>query len=210
MADPNNMNHAIAVAGALIGSGLALGGGAIGAAIGDGLAGNATIQGVARQPEAQGQLQVPLFLIIGLCRGDVLHQPRARLLLHHLHRREVRVVGPPVLALAPPADTAGLLAPNGTLVAELIAFVIMLGILAKYAYPPIMKAAEARQKQIEEGIVLLPDLRIKELKGPQELIKMIPNFFLTIILLVCTNRTKYGLNTNWRNLHVAPNMAKIT
>lgn len=57
-----------------------------------------------------------------------------------------------MLALAPPADTAGLLAPNGTLVAELIAFVIMLGILAKYAYPPIMKAAEARQKQIEEGI----------------------------------------------------------
>ncbi len=57
-----------------------------------------------------------------------------------------------MLALVPPADTAGLLAPNGTLVAELIAFVIMLGILGKYAYPPIMHAAEARQKQIEEGI----------------------------------------------------------
>lgn len=60
------MNHAIAVAGALIGAGLALGGGAIGAAVGDGLAGNATIQGVARQPEAQGRLQVIMFLIVGL------------------------------------------------------------------------------------------------------------------------------------------------
>jgi F-type H+-transporting ATPase subunit c len=60
------MNHAIAVAGALIGFGLALGGGAMGAAFGDGLAGNATIQGVARQPEAQGRLQTIMFLIVGL------------------------------------------------------------------------------------------------------------------------------------------------
>ena len=47
------MNHAIAVAGALIGAGLALGGGAIGAAIGDGLAGNATITGVSRYFEQE-------------------------------------------------------------------------------------------------------------------------------------------------------------
>jgi len=60
------MNHAIAIAGALIGFGLALGGGAMGAAFGDGLAGNATIQGVARQPEAQSRLQTIMFLIIGL------------------------------------------------------------------------------------------------------------------------------------------------
>jgi len=58
--------HSIILAGALIAAGLALGGGAIGAAIGDGLAGNATIQGVARQPEAQGRLQVIMFLIVGL------------------------------------------------------------------------------------------------------------------------------------------------
>jgi F-type H+-transporting ATPase subunit c len=52
------MNHAIAIAGALIGFGLALGGGAMGAAFGDGLAGNATIAGVARQNI--------MFLIVGL------------------------------------------------------------------------------------------------------------------------------------------------
>jgi F-type H+-transporting ATPase subunit b len=57
-----------------------------------------------------------------------------------------------VLALTPLADSAGLLDVNGTFVAELIAFVIMVGILARYAYPPIIRAAEARQRQIEEGV----------------------------------------------------------
>ncbi|HUZ90220.1 MAG TPA: ATP synthase F0 subunit C [Candidatus Acidoferrales bacterium] len=60
------MNHAIALAGALIAFGLALGGGAIGAAIGDGLAGSATIAGISRQPEASARLQVLMFIIIGL------------------------------------------------------------------------------------------------------------------------------------------------
>ena len=41
-------------------------GGAIGAGIGDGLAGSSYIQGVARQPEAQGRLQTIFFLTVGL------------------------------------------------------------------------------------------------------------------------------------------------
>ncbi len=54
------------MAGALIGGGLALGGGAIGAGIGDGLAGSQTIAGVARQPEAQSRLFTIMFLTVGL------------------------------------------------------------------------------------------------------------------------------------------------
>ncbi|GAA1660033.1 hypothetical protein GCM10009765_06760 [Fodinicola feengrottensis] len=61
-----SIDHAIAVAGALVGGGVALAGGAIGAAVGDGLAGSATISGIARQPEARGQLFPILFLTIGL------------------------------------------------------------------------------------------------------------------------------------------------
>jgi F-type H+-transporting ATPase subunit c len=57
---------AIKSAGGLIGAGLALGGGAIGAGIGDGVAGNALISGIARQPEAQGQLTGQFFLTVGL------------------------------------------------------------------------------------------------------------------------------------------------
>jgi F-type H+-transporting ATPase subunit c len=61
--------QALVQMGALIAAGLTLGGSAVGAAIGDGLAGNATIAGTARQPEAQGRLQVTMFLIIGLVEG---------------------------------------------------------------------------------------------------------------------------------------------
>ncbi|WP_051581402.1 ATP synthase F0 subunit C [Pseudonocardia acaciae] len=57
------------LAGAFIGGGIALAGGAIGAAVGDGLAGAATIEGIARQPEARGRLQTTMFLIIGLVEG---------------------------------------------------------------------------------------------------------------------------------------------
>jgi F-type H+-transporting ATPase subunit c len=60
-------NSAVTIAGAMVGGGLALGGGAIGAAIGDGLAGSSTIQGIARQPEAQGRLMTIFFLTVGLC-----------------------------------------------------------------------------------------------------------------------------------------------
>jgi F-type H+-transporting ATPase subunit c len=62
----NTTEQAIQLAGAFVGGGVALGGGAIGAAIGDGLAGSATISGVARQPEAQSRLFSIFFLTVGL------------------------------------------------------------------------------------------------------------------------------------------------
>lgn len=62
----NTLNQAIETAGGLVGGGLALGGGAVGAAVGDGLAGSSLIQGVARQPEAQGRLTPLFFLTVGL------------------------------------------------------------------------------------------------------------------------------------------------
>jgi F-type H+-transporting ATPase subunit c len=61
-----NTATAIQTAGAFIGGGIALAGGAVGAAVGDGLAGSATISGVARQPEAQGRLFSIFFLTVGL------------------------------------------------------------------------------------------------------------------------------------------------
>lgn len=53
--------------GALIGGGLAIAGGAIGAALGNGTVGAATVSGIARQPDAQPRLYTTMFLIIGLC-----------------------------------------------------------------------------------------------------------------------------------------------
>ena len=54
---------------AMVGGGIAIGAGALGAAVGDGLVGASMIQGVARQPEAAGRLNTTMFLIIGLCEG---------------------------------------------------------------------------------------------------------------------------------------------
>ena len=64
--DAANLDSAIKTAGAFVGGGLALAGGAIGAAVGDGLAGAQTIAGVARQPEAQPRLMPIFFLTVGL------------------------------------------------------------------------------------------------------------------------------------------------
>jgi F-type H+-transporting ATPase subunit c len=51
---------------AAIVQGALIGGGIIGAGIGDGLAGAALINGVARQPEAEGRLRGNFFLTVGL------------------------------------------------------------------------------------------------------------------------------------------------
>ena len=47
---------------------------------------------------------------------------------------------------------AGLLDFNGTFIAELIAFILMIVILGRYAYPRIMAAANAREARIEAGL----------------------------------------------------------
>ena len=62
----DNTEQGLRTAGALIGGGLALGGGAIGAAIGDGLAGSQTIAAIARQPEVEGKARQYFFLTVGL------------------------------------------------------------------------------------------------------------------------------------------------
>ena len=61
-----DVEHAIIIGAGLVAAGLIMAGGAIGAGVGDGLVSSRTVEGVARQPEARGQL-LPLMLIgIGL------------------------------------------------------------------------------------------------------------------------------------------------
>jgi len=47
---------------------------------------------------------------------------------------------------------AGLLDINGTLIAEIFAFLVMLFILQRWAYPAIIRAAESRQKAIQDQL----------------------------------------------------------
>ena len=50
------------------------------------------------------------------------------------------------------AGVAGVIEINGTVIVELVTFLIMLAILARYVYPEIVKVAEARQRQIAEQL----------------------------------------------------------
>jgi len=50
------------------------------------------------------------------------------------------------------AGEAGVIAINGTVIVELVTFLIMLAVLARYVYPEIVKVAEARQRQIAEQL----------------------------------------------------------
>ena len=50
------------------------------------------------------------------------------------------------------AGEAGVVTIDGTVVVELIAFLLMLAVLARYVYPEIVKVAEARQRAIAEQL----------------------------------------------------------
>jgi F-type H+-transporting ATPase subunit b len=50
------------------------------------------------------------------------------------------------------AGVAGVIEINGTVIVELITFLIMLAILARYVYPEIVKLAEARQLAIAQQL----------------------------------------------------------
>jgi len=54
---------------------------------------------------------------------------------------------------------AGLLNINATFWIELVAFLLMLGILARYVYPRVLAAAEARQKAISEELTAAEQAR---------------------------------------------------
>lgn len=48
--------------------------------------------------------------------------------------------------------TAGVIEINGTVIVELITFLIMMAVLARYVYPEIVKVAEARQRAIADQL----------------------------------------------------------
>ena len=60
------MEHAIMVAGAFIGAGLAIGLGAVGDGIGDGSVTAKAVEGIARQPEAKNTILINMLISVGL------------------------------------------------------------------------------------------------------------------------------------------------
>jgi F-type H+-transporting ATPase subunit b len=50
------------------------------------------------------------------------------------------------------AGTAGVIQINGTVIVELITFLVMMAILARYVYPEVVRLAEARQRQVVDEL----------------------------------------------------------
>ncbi len=61
---------------------------------------------------------------------------------------------PVLLAAAAAGDPqpAGLLTLNGTLLFEIVAFLVVLAILWRWVYPPVMRVAERRERAVEAGL----------------------------------------------------------
>jgi F-type H+-transporting ATPase subunit b len=57
-----------------------------------------------------------------------------------------------MLAAASLTASAGLLTPNATLIAEIIVFLLMVGVLWRWVYPPVIRMAEEREKKIAAGL----------------------------------------------------------
>ena len=50
------------------------------------------------------------------------------------------------------AGVAGVIDINGTVIVELITFLVMMAVLARYVYPVVVRLAEARQRQVVEEL----------------------------------------------------------
>jgi len=50
------------------------------------------------------------------------------------------------------AGTAGVIDINGTVIVELITFLVMMAILARWVYPEVVRLAESRQRQVVEQL----------------------------------------------------------
>lgn len=63
--------------------------------------------------------------------------------------------------------TSNFLVPNGTFIVELIAFVIVLGVVARYLLPPINRALKDRQAQIEAELAAAERARAEALAADE-------------------------------------------
>ena len=50
------------------------------------------------------------------------------------------------------AGVAGVIDINGTVIVELITFLVMMAVLARYVYPEVVRLAEARQRQVADQL----------------------------------------------------------
>jgi F-type H+-transporting ATPase subunit b len=78
---------------------------------------------------------------------------------------------PGLLAAGDPSP-AGLLTLNGTLLFEIVAFLVVLAILWRWVYPPVMRVAERRERAVAAGLQKAQEAerRLSEVRGEVETI----------------------------------------
>ena len=158
----STMEGAVRIAGALVGGGLALGGGAIGAAVGDGLAGSQTIAAIARQPEIEAKARQYFFLTVGLVEAMYFINLLFMVVFVYVFAAK-SISGSAAASHRPRAGenpetesimtTAGIfLLPNGTFFIELAVSIILILAIYKWVLPPLNKAMEERQEKIRTSL----------------------------------------------------------
>ena len=134
-----------------IGIGLMIGLGAAGACIGVGIMCSRFLEGAARQPELMPQLQAKVFLLLGLIDASFIIGVGLALWF---------ASGNPLLASSA-ADAVGIrrdsrkgrvMNINLTLFAQAVTFARFIWFCARFIWPPLTRAIEARQKTIAEGL----------------------------------------------------------
>ena len=72
------------------------------------------------------------------------------------------------MLLAASSGSTNFLLPNMTFFVELIAFIIILGLIAKYILPPIRRAMDQRQEQIASALAQGEEAKREKLAADQE------------------------------------------
>ncbi|MGC8460701.1 MAG: F0F1 ATP synthase subunit B [Candidatus Dormibacteria bacterium] len=85
--------------------------------------------------------------------------------------------------------------PNATFIVEIITFIVMLLALAKWAYPPLIAAAERRQKDIEEQLAAAERLRNDAAKSLEDAKKSVDEAKQTAQTILDRARKEADLET---------------
>lgn len=66
-----------------------------------------------------------------------------------------------------PVATSNFLLPNATIIPEFLAFMVVLGVLAKYVVPPINRTMEARRQSIAEALKVIDEAKVRQAEAEQ-------------------------------------------
>lgn len=66
-----------------------------------------------------------------------------------------------------PVASSNFLLPNATIIPEFIAFMIVLGVLAKYVVPPVNRAMETRRQNIADSLKVIDEAKVRQAEAEQ-------------------------------------------